>query len=204
MIAVLSSQPWQNLNDLISYAKQHPGQLKFGHAGIGSMNHVVGESFAENANIQIEQVPYQSAAEVMASLLGGHTQIAVTTAALGKEQMKSGTIRLIAIGSGQRSTDPVFANVPTFKEQGVNIVDRGWFGIAAPKDLPMEVKNKLSNGFKAMINDPDFKKNIESLGLEVKYLDPKESAERWLDDGEKLTKTVQETGVLDKIKSQKK
>lgn len=204
MIAVLSSQPWQNLNDLIAYAKQHPGQLKFGHAGIGSMNHVVGESFAENANIQIEQVPYQSAAEVMASLLGGHTQIAVTTAALGKEQMKSGIIRLIAIGSGQRSTDPVFANVPTFKEQGVNIVDRGWFGIAAPKDLPIEVKNKLSNGFKAMINDPDFKKNIESLGLEVKYLDPKESAERWLDDGEKLTKTVQETGVLDKIKSQKK
>jgi tripartite-type tricarboxylate transporter receptor subunit TctC len=204
IMAVLANQPWQNLNDLIAYAKQHPGQLKFGHAGVGSINHIVGESFGENATIHIEQVPYQSAAEVMTSLLGGHVQIAILTAALGKEQMKSGIVRTLAIGSEQRLTDPVFANVPTFKEQGFNIVDRGWFGIAAPKDLPLDVKNKLADGFKAMINDPEFKKNIENLGLQVNYLDPQESAERWLDDGEKLTKTVQETGILVKINEQKK
>jgi tripartite-type tricarboxylate transporter receptor subunit TctC len=204
IMAVLANQPWQNLNDLIAYAKQHPGQLKFGHAGVGSINHIVGESFGENATIHIEQVPYQSAAEVMTSLLGGHVQIAILTAALGKEQMKSGIVRTLAIGSEQRLTDSVFANVPTFKEQGFNIVDRGWFGIAAPKDLPLDVKNKLADGFKAMINDPEFKKNIENLGLQVNYLDPQESAERWLDDGEKLTKTVQETGILVKINEQKK
>jgi tripartite-type tricarboxylate transporter receptor subunit TctC len=204
ILAVLASQPWENINDLIEYAKQHPGQLKFGHAGVGSINHIVGESFGKNAAIHIEQVPYQSAAEVMTSLLGGHVQIAILTAALGKEQMKSGIVRTLAIGSEQRLTDPVFANVPTFKEQGFNIVDRGWFGIAAPKDLPLEVKNKLADGFKAIINEPEFKKNIENLGLEVNYLGSKESAVRWLDDGEKLTKTVQETGILDKINEQKK
>jgi tripartite-type tricarboxylate transporter receptor subunit TctC len=140
----------------------------------------------------------------MASLLGGHVQIAILTAALVKEQMKSGMVRALAIASEQRLTDPSFANIPTFKEQGLNVIGSGWYGIAAPKDLPIEVKNKLADGFKAMINDPEFKKNIEKLGLEVNYLGPKESEEKWLDDNEKLTKTIQETGILDKIKEQKK
>jgi tripartite-type tricarboxylate transporter receptor subunit TctC len=204
VMAIQANQPWQNANDLITYAKQHPGELKFSHSGVGGIAHVAGESFAKNANINIEQVPYQSAAEAMASLLGGHVQIAFLSPASIKEQIKSGAIRALAIASDQRLTDPIFATIPTFKEQNINIVGSSWFGIAAPKGLPSEVKDKLANGLKAIINDPEFKKNIEKLGLEVNYLGPKESEEKWLNDNEKLTKTIQETGILDKIKDQKK
>jgi tripartite-type tricarboxylate transporter receptor subunit TctC len=204
VMAVQADQPWQNVNDLITYAKQHPGEIKFGHTGLGGISHIAGEAFAKTADIQLEQVPFQSASESTANLLGKHVQVIFINPASIKEYMKSGMVRALAIAGEHRLTDPVFANVPTFKEQGLDVIYSSWFGIAAPKELPIEVKNKLADGFKAMINDPEFKKNIENLGLEVNYLGPKESQEKWLNDSEKLTNIVHETGILDKIKEQKK
>jgi tripartite-type tricarboxylate transporter receptor subunit TctC len=204
VMVIQADQPWQNTNDLIAYARQYPGRIKFGHSGIGGIAHVAGESFAKNANIHLEQVPFQSASEEMAGLLGGHIQIAFLSPASIKEQMKSGAIRALAIASEHRLTDPIFATIPTFNEQKLQVVGGSWFGIAAPKELPAEVKNTLADRLKTMINDPEFKKSITNLGLEVNYLGPKESAEKWLDDNEKLTKTVQETGILDTIKEQKR
>jgi tripartite-type tricarboxylate transporter receptor subunit TctC len=204
VMAVQADQPWQNVNDLIIYARQHPGQLKFGHAGIGGIAHIAGESFARNANIELQQVPFQSGAEETANLLGGHVQIIFINPAAIKEHVKSGALKVLAVPGEHRLIDPVFTNVPTFKEQNVNIIGSGWYDIAAPKELPIEVKNTLANGLKAIINDPEFKKNLANLGLEVNYLGPKESQEKWLDDSEQLTKTIQETGILDKIKDQKK
>jgi tripartite-type tricarboxylate transporter receptor subunit TctC len=204
VMAVQADQPWKSANDVVEYAKQHPGEIKFGHAGIGTIGHIVGETFAKTAAIHLEQVPFLSGAESVAALLGGHVQIIFTNPALVKEHIKNGTIRVLAVAGEQRISDSSFTNVPTFREQGLDIACSNWYGIAAPKDLPVEVRNKLVEGFKVMINDPEFKKNVEKLGLQVNYLDPKETEEKWLDDGEQLTKAVQETGVLDKIKSQKK
>jgi tripartite-type tricarboxylate transporter receptor subunit TctC len=204
VMAILAEQPWENLDDFIAYAKQHQGKIKFGHSGIGGIGHVAGESFSKATKLNLEQVPFQSAAEAMTNLLGGHVQVAFLTPALANEFVKSGMVRILGVAGERRLSNPDFANTPTFKEQGIDVVGSSWFGIAAPKGLPIEVKNKLADGFKAMINDPEFQKNIEQLGLQVTYLDPKESAEKWLTDSQRLTKTVQETGIVEKIKEQKK
>jgi tripartite-type tricarboxylate transporter receptor subunit TctC len=204
VMAVKSEQPWQNVDDLVMYAKQHPGKIKYGHTGVGGLGHVAGEAFAKTANIHLEQVPFQSGAEATASLLGGHVQVVFLNPASIKEHLKSGMVKVLAVSGEQRLTDPVYTTVPTFKEQGFNVVYDNWYAIAAPKGLPPEVKSKLVDGLKAMINDPEFKRNIEQLGLQISYLGPKESEEIWLTDSEKLAKTVEETGILDNIKEQKK
>lgn len=204
VMAVQAGESWQNLNDLVTYAKQHPGQLKFGHAGVGGIGHIAGETFAKTADIQLEQVPFQSGAEAMASLLGGHVQIVFLNPASIKEYINSGTVRALAVADDQRLSDTSYATVPTFKEQGFNVVCSGWHGISAPKDLPIEVKTKLAEGFKTIINDPEFKKNMENLGLQVTYLGPKETAEKWITESQRLNQMVQETGILEKIKDQKK
>lgn len=203
ILIVKSEQPWQDVASLIKYSKQNPGQLKFGHSGIGSLPHVVGETFAKNADITLEQVPFRSASEVTAALLGKHIEIAFVNQFSAREHIKNGTIRALAVASEQRLSDPVLAQIPTFKEQGLNIVFNNWYGVAAPKGLPPEVKTQLSEGFKRIISDPEFKNNIEQLGLQIKYLDSKESEAKWLDDSAELTKIVQGTGILDRIKAQK-
>jgi tripartite-type tricarboxylate transporter receptor subunit TctC len=204
VLAVLAKQPWQTLGDLVAYAKNHPGQLKFAHGGIGSMPHVVGEMFAKAAGIIIEQVPFRGGGETTAALLGGHVQIAVIGTPAIKEHIKNGTVRVLAVSGEKRLTDSAFSNIPTFQEQGLDVVCSTWYGVAVPKGLPIEVKAKLAAGFKEIITNPEFKTNQEKLGHQLDYLDQQASAAKWLEEGQKFAKVVQETGIADRIKSQKK
>lgn len=204
VMAIQADQPWQTVDDLIQYARKHPGQLKFAHTGVGSFPHLLGEMFALEAGITIEQVPFTGAGEVTAALLGGHVQFIIVNPMVIKEHVRSGTVRILAVTSDQRMKDPAFDQIPTFKEQGLNIVLTNWFGIAAPKEMPVEVKDKLAEEFKAIINNPEFINNMKNAGLQVEYLGPKESQEKWLSDNEKLTQILKETDVLAKIKAQKK
>jgi tripartite-type tricarboxylate transporter receptor subunit TctC len=204
VMAIKADQPWQTVDDLIQHAKKHPGKLKFAHSGVGSFPHLLGEMFGQVAGIPIEQVPFSGAGEATAALLGGHVQLIFVNPMLVKEHVKSDAIRVLAVTSEQRLMDSVFAQVPTFKEQGLDIVLYNWFGLAAPKELPVEVKNKLVEGFEAVMTDPEFIKNMENYGLQAGYLGPKESEEKWLADSQKLTKVLKEAGVLDKVKAQKK
>ncbi|WP_215829727.1 tripartite tricarboxylate transporter substrate binding protein [Pelorhabdus rhamnosifermentans] len=203
VMAVRADQPWKTTNDLIEYAKKHPGQVKFAHAGAGTIGHVSGETFAKAADIVLAQVPFQSSSEAMASLLGNHVQAVFINPASVKEQIKSGSVRALAITSTQRLNDPLLADVPTFKEQGLDVAFSNWYGVAVPKEIPADIKSKLVKGLNAMINEPEFKKQMESLGLQINYLDSKESEEKWLTDSEKLSKIVQETGIADLINSER-
>lgn len=203
LIVVLANQPWKDINDLAQYGKQHQGQLKFGHQGIGSLSHIAGETFIKATGSSMEQVPFRGGSETVAALLGGHIQVAFVSPALIKEYVRNGTVRVLAVTDEKRLTEPLFAAVPTCKEQGVDMVFNIWFDISAPKEIPAGVKNKLSDNLKNMISDPEFKKSIDNMGLQLNYLGPKEAAAQWQTDGQKLTKTVKETGILDLIKAQK-
>ena len=203
IMVVPAEQPWQDINSLIEYAKQHPGQLKFGTSGIGSSSHILGATFANINDITLEQVPFRGANDSTVALLGNHIQFAFLNPSTVKDQIKNGTLRALATTGEKRLTDPDLAQIPTFKELGIDIVLTDWFGVAAPKELPPEVKTKLEEGFKAMIADPEFESNIENLGLQVEYLNSEDSKEKWRLDGNSLAKNIQETGILEQIKAQK-
>jgi tripartite-type tricarboxylate transporter receptor subunit TctC len=204
VLAVQANKPWQTLDDLIKYAKKNPGDLKFGHGGVGSFPHLLGEMFGQTANISIEQVPFSGASEATAALLGGHVQLSFVNPMVIKEHVKNGTIRILAVTGEQRISDPVLAQVPTFKEQGLDVILTNWYGIAVPKEMPVKVKNKLAEGFKALISDPEFTNNMSNIGLPVQYLGPQETQDKWLADSQKLITTLKDTGVLEKIKAQRK
>ena len=203
IMVIPAKQSYQDINTLINYAKQHPGKLKCGNPGIGSPSHILGETFAKSADITLEQVSFRGNSEVTVALLGSHIQMGFISPATAKEHIKNGTLIALATTGEQRLTDPDLAQIPTFKEQGFDIVLNNWFGVVAPKDLSPEVKAKLEEGFKAIIADPEFKTNIENLGLQLEYLNSEDSKEKWRLDSDKLAKTVQETGILEQIKAQK-
>jgi len=203
VLVIQANQPWQNAKDVIEYGKTNPGRLKFGHQGIGSFSHIVGETFSLAAGSRLEQVPFRGGGETVAALLGGHIQIAFVSPAMAKEHLKNGTLRALAVSDNQRLNDPVFAQVPTFKEQGFDIVFNSWFGIASPKELPPQIKNKLAESLKNIIAAPEFQKSVEAMGYQLDFAGPKEAAARWQDDSQKLTKTVRDTGILELIKTQK-
>ncbi|HML89786.1 MAG TPA: tripartite tricarboxylate transporter substrate binding protein [Methylomusa anaerophila] len=200
---VRADQPWQSIDDLNRYAKEHPGEIKFGHVGLGAVRHIVGEMFAKEAGINIGQVPFSGEVEELAALLGGHVQIIFVNTSIIKDHVKSGKVRVLAVASEQRLNDPVFKDVPTFKERGMDVVLSLWHGIAAPKMMPKEIQAKLVEGLRQVINDPEYKQNMENLGMPVDYLGPQEFSERWIADTVRLTKVVKESGLAERIAAQK-
>lgn len=204
VVVTLSQKPWKSLSELISYAKEHPGEIKFGHSGLGSGLHLTGEIFAKEAGINIVQVPFKGESESLAALLGGHVQLIVVSPSALKEHIKTGTIKVLGVATEKRLTIPGFENVPTFKEQGINVAFEFGQGIAAPKGLPAAEKAKLVAGLKEMINDPEFRRNLEDIGMTVDFQGPDEFSASWVEDNAKLTKTVKETGIVNIIASQKK
>lgn len=200
---VLSERPIENIEDLVKFAKGHPGEIKFGHQGIGVPSHVVAEMFAKAAGINIVQVPFDGGAETLANLLGGHIQLAFITTAVVRDYVESGKLRVLGVATRQRLTDPLLANIPTFKEQGFNVEFSHWFGIGAPKGLPVSVKNKLIEGFEPIIRDPKFKKNMDELGMVVDYLGPQECREKWNIESIHLKKVIEELDIAGFIRSQK-
>lgn len=204
VLVVQAESPWKNINELVDYAKRHPGEIKYSHAGLGSSSNVVGEEFAQKAGIQISQVPFRGDSEGLAALLGGHVQLLVTTYPSVIEHVKSKTVRVLGVVAKQRLTEPIFSNVPTLQEQGLDVAFTMWQGIAAPKGLPDDVKVKLVQGLKNIINDPEFIKNMQGLGMKVEYLGPKDFNEQWLEDSVRLPKIVKETGIAERIAAQKK
>ncbi|QJW45093.1 tripartite tricarboxylate transporter substrate binding protein [bacterium BFN5] len=205
IIAVVrSDQKWQDLDTLVRYAREHPGEIKYGHSGLGSGNHIVGELFAKAANIDITQVPFRGESEALAALLGGHVQLMFTNPPTVQEYVRSGKVKLLAVTSQERLKDPVFASVPTFNEQGIEVLYYNWHALGAPKGLSPEIKAQLTENLGKVIMDPEFQKNMESLGMSIEYLGPQQFSEKWASQNTYLTKVVKETGIADKIAAQKK
>jgi len=201
----LAEKPWNNVSDLVSYAKQYPGEIKFGHSGLGGAVHIVGEMFAQEAGINIVQVPFKGDSESLAALLGGHIQLIFTyNSATLMEHAKTGKIKILGVAEEKRLTITGLEKVPTFKELGINVEFGFWTGIVAPKGMPAAEKARLTAGLQGMINDPGFKKSMEDMGLLVEYLGPDEFSTRWVEDNAKLTKMVKDTGIVELIASQKK
>ena len=89
------------------------------------------------------------------------------------------------------------------KELGLNIEIPNWFGVVAPKELPPQVKAKLEDNLRLMINDPEFQLNLQNLGLQVEYLNSECSKKKWISDTEKLSNMIKETDILEQIQAHK-
>lgn len=200
---VRADQPWSNVQDLLNYARQHPGEIKYGHPGLGSGNHVAGEMVTMNSGVNLIQVPFKGEAEALTALLGGHIQLMFTTPPSIKEHVKSGKVKVIGVAREQRLTDVVFSGAPTFKEQGLDVILSFWYGFGAPKGLPETEKTRLIAGLQAMVNDPEFKQNMEKSGMPIEFLGPEDFNEKWAADSARLKKIVKDTGIAERIAGQK-
>ena len=204
VFAVKTDAPWKDLDEFTKYAKDHPGAIKYGHTGIGNTAHTAPEHYAKLANIKIDPIPFDGGAPLIAALLGGHIQAIMNNPVDLKQHLIAGKIRVLAVADEKRIEDPLLKDVPTFKEKGYPVNAMLWQGVGAPKGLPEDVKRILSDGFKAMVNDPETQKAIVDMGLVFEYLGPEEFGRKWVTQQEALKKILIETGIMDIIKSQRK
>lgn len=158
--------PVRTVGELLALAKAKPGKLNYGTVGIGSLGHLAGLRFVKEAGIDVVQVPYKSAPEVMTALLAGDASFYFDSPITALPFIKSGKTRALAVTSRTRS--PVMPDVPTLDESGLPGFDVvGWNGLVAPAHTPPEVINRLNRDVVAILHDPRVSKALAEQGVDV-------------------------------------
>jgi tripartite-type tricarboxylate transporter receptor subunit TctC len=194
-IAVAKDAPWKTLKDLIAYAKANPGKVTIGNSGMGSVTHMVPVAMASKAGIQVVHVPFGRGVAV-ASLMGGKIQASSQHPAEVFSQVKNGDVRILVVSSEKRIN--IWPDVPTMKEQGVDLEFEQWRGIAAPKGTPKAVVDKLSPLVKKAVESKEWIDFAEGLGSTPQYRAPA-VFEKFVGEVDQQTRGImEEAGLLKK------
>ncbi|WP_051237370.1 Bug family tripartite tricarboxylate transporter substrate binding protein [Ottowia thiooxydans] len=153
-----------NLAELVQAAKDAPGKLTTATYGNGSTPHLVSELFQQMTGTKFLNVPYKGGGPAVLSTLMGETDMLFPSILPVRPHVASGKLKILAIGSAKPSS--LMPGVPTFKEQGVDLVTGTWFGVVAPAKTPPAVIERLNKEILALAKEPEFVKAINGEGAE--------------------------------------
>jgi len=192
-LAVHPSLPVNNVQELIDYAKAHPGELKFGSAGIGSAHQIAGELIKKNAGIDMVHVPYPGGGPAIADLVGGHIMVSFGTlpAVLPHEQSKG--LKILAVVEKERY--PGLPDLPTVAETVPGVGLGTWVGLLAPAGTPDDVVAKLNNAVNEALKDPEVQKLYEAAGYQLKGGTPEDLAKEMAEELATNEKLLPEIGI---------
>ncbi|MBX6744997.1 MAG: tripartite tricarboxylate transporter substrate binding protein, partial [Acetobacteraceae bacterium] len=164
---VRADSPIRNLGELAAAARAQPGKLNYGTTGVGSDDHILMLHFEALAKLPpLVHVPFAGGAPVMQALLGGHLELAVGNMSDGLSLVREGRIRYLGGAMAQRWS--ALPEVPTFREQGFDLVAGASRGIVGPPGLSDPIRLRLEAAFAAALADPAFLKEAERLSLPLR------------------------------------
>ena len=169
--SVHADTPIRNMSELLAYAKANPGAVTYGSTGIGSDDHLAALLVERAAGVKLTHVPFKGSAEVHNAIAGKQILVAAMNIGEAMQYQKGGTpLRHLGQMSEKRST--LAPQVPTFKEQGINVIMASLRGLAAPKGLPAPVREQLVQAVQKAVADPEFQSKAVNAFAPLRYLEP--------------------------------
>jgi tripartite-type tricarboxylate transporter receptor subunit TctC len=169
-LLVQKDSPFQSVQDVIEAATQNPGSVIAGGTGTNSANHVANQVFTNETGAETTYIPYSGTGATESGLLGGEVDVLWGYTTVAARQADS--VRMLAVATDERH--PLFPDVPTFKELGIDMVGGAYRGIAVPSSTPEELRQQLSDTIGKINADPEFRKRMEADGyamIDVPYQD---------------------------------
>jgi tripartite-type tricarboxylate transporter receptor subunit TctC len=192
-LAVGRQVPASTLAEYVAWVRAGPAANGFyASAALGSTPHFVGVMLARAAGLQLTHVPYKGTAAAMLALTSG--EIAALTTGVGdlRTLHDGGHARVLAINGELR--DPALPDVPTFREQGYDLVSTSWYALFAPAGLPAPMLQRLSAAALSGLADPALRRRIAAMGLQPTGHGPEGLAAILKADHERWGKTVRDAG----------
>lgn len=194
VVVVRNSLPVRNLTELIAYARQHPGGLTYATSGAGSIQHIGTEQFARMTGTQLVHVPYRGAGPAMNDLIAGNIDLIITTPPAIVGQVRSGSVRALAIASHTRH--PMLPEVPTTAEAGLPGFElEAWFGLYAPAGTPQPVISRLAEETGNVVRSAEFRRRAEDSGTYATFMSPDELASFTRRELEHWSALIRQIGV---------
>ncbi|MBI5911344.1 MAG: tripartite tricarboxylate transporter substrate binding protein [Betaproteobacteria bacterium] len=148
--------------EFIAYAKANPGKISFASAGNGTPPHLAGELFKMMANVDMMHIPYRGGAPAVTDLIGGRVQALFISALLSNEHITAGTLRALAVTTTTRLE--ALPEIPTVSEFLPGYETSFWAGVAAPRNTPTEIIDKINKEINTALGDPKIKVRFADMG----------------------------------------
>jgi tripartite-type tricarboxylate transporter receptor subunit TctC len=164
-MVVNKNVPVNSVQEFIAYAKARQGQLTYGSTGEGSLANLSTQLLMKQTGVRMVHAPYRGGPLALNDLIAGHIQLIIEVSPVVQEQVKSGTIKGLAVSSPYRQ--PGLPDVPTFEQAGVpGVVVTGWLGIYGPPGLPNDVREKLGAAIVEIVKQPEMQAKFRAIGFE--------------------------------------
>jgi tripartite-type tricarboxylate transporter receptor subunit TctC len=164
----------KDLKSLIEYVKANKDKVTYAHAGVGAASHLCGMLFMSKIDTPLTTVPYKGTGPALTDLIGGQVDLLCDQTTNTTNQIKSGEIKAYATTSDERL--PTLPDVPTAKEQGLDIEVAVWHGLYAPKGTPKAIVERLAASLQKALQDETVKNRFASLGTAPVPLDQAQPA----------------------------
>lgn len=193
--ATRTKRPFKTIQEAISFAKSHPGELSIAPGGIGTSPWVGAMAFISGTGIEVNVIPQPGGTGfVMSQVAGGHVDLAVAHLPAAIPQMQAGNVRFLAVIGEERS--PGYESVPTLKDIGYNVSWEASGFIFGPPKVPKDIVDRLAKVFETATNDPDYKKFLADRYVTPFYVSP-EKIDSYLDGRRRVAReTMEKAGIL--------
>ena len=161
-LLVRKDLPVNNLKEFVAYAKENQSKMQFGSAGAGSATHLGCVVLNTAMGTNITHVPYKGTGPAMQDLIGGRIDFLCEIVSTAKPQIDGGSVKALAIMTTARS--PVLPNLPTTREQGLDVQAYTWNAIFLPKGAPADVVKKLHDAAVGAMNTPAVRDRLQGIG----------------------------------------
>lgn len=192
IVVVRGDAKWKTLRELVADAKARPGTITVGNSGVGSHTHITSVALFQAGGVNVVEVPY-GAAQVVPSLLGGHVDALVQLPGALATHMKSGAVRVLAAVIPNR--DPALPEVPTAREQGIDVSLEAWRGVAVPKGTPKAVISMLESAIRQTTDSAEFARASEKLGVRPAFMPAAEFGELIAKEDAELAELMRTIGL---------
>ncbi len=187
ILVVAPDSKYKTLKDLIDAAKKAPGTIKMSHSGEGGDDWYNALMIEKLTGAKFNLVPFDGDAPAMQAAMGGHVDVCTTNVGVVSGLVQGKKLRGLAVYTPQRL--PSIGDVPTLKEQGVNLIEGSYRGYIVPKGTPKEIIKILADGLEKVSKDPEFLKACAAINM-VPDFKRDEALKKFLDEEEAMLRKV--------------
>jgi len=182
-----------NLAELVEEMRQRPGKLNFASPGSGTMHHLIVETIKVQEKVDAMHIPYQGSVTALSDLMSGRIDFMFLDAVAALPQISANKINVIAVAASRRNTN--LPNVPTVSETFPLIDIQAWQTIAAPKNTPVAIVQRLNEEINKSLDSPDGRASLQRVGVDANPLSLKALEELIAKDEKRLGNLVKSLGL---------
>ena len=191
-----TQRPFRTIEEVISFAKSHPGEVSMATAGIGQSWWIAAMAFQAGTGLKFNMIPQPgSGGFAIAQVAGGHTDLAVLALGAAKPQVEAGNVRFLAVFGSKRAPAP-YDNVPTLKEIGYDIFWESTQTVIGPPKMPKDITDKLAKAFEKAANEPEYQKFAIERNAIPFVLTPEKAVQFLSQQREVCQSIMEKAGIL--------